>query len=70
MATFTIQINKEITASYEVTADTDDAAVVETLEHEKLRSSEHEERLNLDWSDLGTMPDIISVELIPPDEED
>jgi hypothetical protein len=70
MATFTIIINKQVTASYVVTADTDDAAAMEELENEKLRSLEYEESLNLDWEDLGIRPDVISVDLIPSDEED
>ena len=70
MATFVIQITKEISASYEVEiADTDGIGVAEELESEKLQLSDYEESLKLDW-DFGTMPDIISVEPIPPDEDE
>jgi hypothetical protein len=70
MATFTITINKLVTATYVFTADTDDPAAVEKLENGKLRSDGYEESLNLDWEDVGFFPDIISVELIHPDEEE
>jgi hypothetical protein len=70
MTTFMIQITKEISASYEVEiADTDDIGVAEELESEKLQLSEYEESLKPDW-DFGTMPDIISVDLIPSDEDE
>jgi hypothetical protein len=70
VATFTMQVTKQMFTTYEITADTDDVAVVEKLEIEKLRSFEYEESLKLDWDDSATMPDIVSVELIPPDEEE
>jgi hypothetical protein len=57
MATFRINLTKEITVSYEVTANTDDVAVVEQLESEKLSRSEYEESLKLDW-DFGFMPEV------------
>ena len=67
MATFRINLTKEITVSYEVTANTDDVAVVEQLESEKLSRSEYEESLNLDWN-FGFMPEVTSVHTISSDQ--
>ena len=63
-----IEIKKEIYASYEITTDTDDVAVAEQLEEEKLRSSEYEENLQLDW-DFGTFsPEVTGAYDISSDE--
>jgi hypothetical protein len=63
-----IEIKKEIYASYEITTDTDDVAVAEQLEEEKLRSSEYEANLKLDWDFGAFSPEVIGVYDISSDE--
>jgi hypothetical protein len=65
-----IRLAKSCFASYEITTDTNDVAVAEKLEKEKLRSYDYEKSLDLEWNfDEDWAPDIIEIDL-PSDEAD
>jgi hypothetical protein len=68
MPKFMIHLTKQVHASYEINPDTDDAAVAQQVEREKLRSYDYEEMLNLAWDFKMWPPDIIDVDR--PDEAD
>jgi hypothetical protein len=64
-----IRIKKEMYASYELTTDTDRFAVVEKLEEEKLRSSEYEESLKLEWDFGEYSPEVIEIDDLSDEDE-
>ena len=69
MAKFKISLQKIVYASYEITTDTDDEAVVERAEEEKLKlDDEYEESLGLNWDLYSHLAEITGIEEIPSDQ--
>jgi hypothetical protein len=69
MARFKISLQKIVYASYEITTNTDDEAVVERAEEEKLKlDDEYEESLGLKWDLYSHLPEIRGIAEVPSDE--
>jgi hypothetical protein len=64
---FRIRLAKRVCASHEVMAISSDAAVVQQVETEKLKSPEYEKSLELEWAFEAHPAEIIGVDKEPLD---